>query len=246
MFKSISALVLGLALSTSALAQDEAYYDIKSVSVKDVTAQYATYMDLFSQPGLSEQCTTGTRKLNGVFASQIGDIGSLNPLDTINVVVDQIINIGKKIWNIVEAGKPVVDLKMDTANALPMGVTCWSDLSGWSIPTSKVYNVEYKNGFGMSVVNFAYRVTFTANGSVDGVGQYITNATFMPANVHVAWGFNLGASAEVPSVFNQGTRTAPLAGMQMNMKWNVSTPIKASVQSESYFVSGDNKLVHLE
>jgi hypothetical protein len=244
MFKAILALVLGLALSTSALAQDKAYYEIKKVTVKDVTAQYATYMDLFSQPGLSEQCAAaGSTKLNGVFA---GQVGSLNPLDTINVVVDQIINIGKKIWNIVEAGKPVVDLKMDTANALPMGVTCWSDLSGWNMPNSKVFNVEYTNGFGMSVVNFAYRVTFTAKGSVNGVGQYITNATFMPANVHVAWGYNFAASAEVPSVFNQGTKEAPLAGMQMNMKWNVSTVVVNNVQSESYFVSGDNNLVHLE
>ena len=244
MFKSISALVLGLVLSTSALAQDKAYYEIKKVTVKDVTNQYATYMDLFSQPGLSEQCSSTGSKLNGVFAA--GDAGSLNPLDTINVVVDQIINIGKKIWNIVEAGKPVVDLKMDTANALPMGVTCWSDMSGWSMPNSKVYNVEYTNGFGMSVVNFAYRVTFTAKGSVNGVGQYITNATFMPANVHVAWGYSFAASAEVPSVFNQGTKESPLAGMQMNMKWNVSTVVVNNTQSESYFVSGDNNLVHLE
>lgn len=244
MLKAVSALFLGLALSVSAFATEKAYFEIKNITVKDSTAQYAGYMDLFSQPGLSAECAAaGTRKLNATFA---GVADSLNPLDVINVAVDQIINIGKKIWNVVEAGKPVVNLQMDTANALPLGVTCWNDLSGWSIPQSKVYTVNYTNGLGMNVVSFAYRVTFTAKGNVNGIGQYITNATFMPANVHVAWGYNFAANAEVPSVFNQGTKEAPIAGMQMNMKWNVSTPVVNNITSQSYFVSGDNTLKELE
>lgn len=245
--KAVLALVLGLAAS-NAFAVDKAYFEIKNVTVKDSTAQYATYMDLFSQPGLSADCASNAaagRKLQAVFAADTG-AGSLNPLDVINVAIDQIINIGKKVWNIVEAGKPVVDLKMDTANALPMGVTCWNDLSGWAVPQSKVYTVNYTNGFGMNVVTFAYRVSFTAKGNVNGAGQYITNATFMPANVRVAWGYNFSANAEVPSVFNQGTKEAPVAGMQMNMKWNVSTPVVSNIMSQSYFVSGDDTMKELE
>lgn len=240
-----SVLALALVLSTTSFAQDPAYFEIKNVEVKDVTSKYAAYMDLFSQPGMAEDCAAATRPLTSVL-SDSGQAPGLNPLDTINVVIDQIINIGKKIWNVVQAGKPVVNLKMDVANALPMGTTCWSDLSGWNMPQSKVYSVNYTNGLGMNVVSFAYRVTFTAGGSVDGVGKYVTNATFMPANVHVAWGYNLEANAAVPSVFNQGTRTAPIAGMQMNMQWRVTTPVIQSDMSETYFVNGENQLVNLE
>lgn len=242
MFK-VSALVMGFAFCSSAFAVDKAYYEIKSMEVKEVTQQYAPYMDLFAQPGLADNCNTVERK-NTVFGE--GSLSGIGPLDTVEIAVDQIINIGKKIWTIVDAGKPVVNLRFDTANALPKGVTCWTDLSGWSMPQSKVYRVTYKNGFGSSVVDFSYRVAFTAKGNIDGVGQYITNATFLPANVNVSWGFKLDAEAAVPSVFNQGTKANPLAGMQMDMKWTVTSPVVTSIQSQSYFVSGDNNLVQMQ
>lgn len=253
--KLLSALVLSLGMSSSAFAVDRAYYEIKSVQVKEVTTHYAPYMDLYSQPGMAENCGTGNHTFKTVFAADVpsvaGAIGAatgtdLNPLDTVEVIVDKIINIGKKIWNIVEAGKPVVNIKVDTANALPTGITCWTDMEGWGMPQTKVFSVQYQNGFGMNVVSFDYRLTFTGKGNVNGIGQYITNATFMPAKLNVAWGFTFNAVATIPSVFNQGTKQAPLAGMQMNMQWSVDSPIVHNEQAESYFVSGDNQMVHLQ
>lgn len=244
MIRSLTAFVLVLGFVNAAQAVDNAYFEIKDVKVTEVTEQYPA-LDTLSQPGLSEQCE-GSGPFSILHSGEAAPLIDVNPLNQVELIVDQIINIGKKIFAVVQAGKPVVNIKLDTANALPKGLTCWSDLSGWNVPESKVYKVEYRNGFGMNVVSFAYRVTYTAGGSADGVGKYITNATFMPANVNVGWGFQFDAEAAIPSVFNTGTKTAPVAGMQMNMAWKVSSPVKENQMTESYFVSGENTLIKLQ
>ncbi len=73
----------------------------------------------------------------------------------------------------------------------------------------------------------------------------ITNATFQPANVSVAWGFQMDATAEIPTPVTLGSKQDPVAGMQMNMQWKVTSPISHEQQTDSYFVSGDNSLKKL-
>lgn len=250
MLRSITAMLLTLGMAIPSFAMDREYYSIKDVQVTDVT-EITNQAEIFSKYngfGLNQDCNSNSKVLPKYSGdSLIDDLKSgLNVLDTIEVIVDKIINIGKKIFVVVEAGKPVVNLKLDTANALPQGLTCWSDLSGWQFPQSKVYNVKYKNAYGMTVVDYTYRVTYTAGGSVDGIGKYITNATFQPANIYVAWGFEFDASAVIPSVFNTGSRQDPVAGMQMNMQWKVTSPLAHAQSTETYFVSGENKLVELD
>jgi hypothetical protein len=98
----------------------------------------------------------------------------------------------------------------------------------------------------MNVVDFAYRVVFTAGGSLNGQGKYITNATIMPADMNVSWGFTFNANAEVPSVFNTGSSGQPVAGMQLLMKWSVDTVMSHIEQAETFYVGGDNTMKHLE
>lgn len=238
MIRSLLAMALGLGMASSAFATDEAYYKIKNVKVTEVTEQYAQAGLLKVRPaGLDQDCGAAEKKA----ALE----NPTDPLKDIEVIVDQIINIGKKIFAVIEAGRPVVNLKIDNANALPKGLTCWSDLAGWSVPQSKVYKVQYENAWGMTVVDFTYRVLYTAGGSYNGVGKYITNATFQPANLSVAWGFNFDAAATIPSVFNTGSKADPVAGMQMNMDWKVTNVLSHEQGAESYYVSGENKIEKL-
>lgn len=243
MVRLISAAVLALGLSSQALAVDKAYFEIKKVTVRDVTAQFAQNYGS-KAGGLNADCNGAQGSLN--IAEEGKKLADGNPLGTIEIFVDQIINIGKKIWAIVDAGRPVVNVKIDVAHALPKGLSCWSDLSGWGMPQTKVYNVTYENGLGMTILDYSYRVMFTAGGSADGVGQYITNATFQPAEIYVAWGFNFGAEAQIPSVYNMGTKASPVAAMQMDMKWFFKSPLAHNEMTETFFVSGKNELVHME
>lgn len=172
--------------------------------------------------------------------------GLEDPLTMLEVVVDRIINIGKKIWAVVDAGRPVVNVKTDVAHALPAGLHCWSDLAGWSIPNSKVYEVTYKNGFDMEVVKFAYRVLYTSGGSYNGTGKYIANATIVPAKMYVAWGFNFDVQAQVPLVFNSGSVQSPVGGMQLDIRWKVHNALNISEQAESFYIGGNGEFKKLD
>ena len=243
MLRSLAVFALTTGVATSSFAMDKAYFEIKNVKVTEVTEQYSGLMATNKQV-LPQECSS-QRPLRAVRSNEAA-MPAVGPLDAVEAIVDQIINIGKKIFAIVAAGTPVVNINLDTANALPQGVTCWSDLAGWQVPNSKVYNVVYENGFGMEVVNFTYRVMFTAGGNVDGIGQYITNATFLPADLSVGWGFKFDANAQIPSVFNMGSRKDPVAGMQMNLAWKLTSPVAHEQSVESFHVSGKNVLLHMQ
>lgn len=237
-------LALGfVTLNSQASTADDKYYEISSPTVTDVTDQYPQ-VDVTTQPGLAEDCNSVGKKVYPRTSHDPAD-KDFNPTNEIEAIVDHVLNVGKKLWDVVLAGKPAVNVKLQTANALPEGLQCWVDLQGWKVPQTKVYRVTYKNGFGMDVVDYAFRVSFTAGGNAGGVGKYITNATMMTANLNVAWGFTFNATAEVPSVYNMGTVKNPVAAMQMVMKWSVDTPVKHIESSETFFMNGENQLIHL-
>lgn len=168
-------------------------------------------------------------------------------VDEAGKVVDGIINIGKKIWAIIEAGKPVSNIKMEaSANALPQGIKCWNELSSWKAPSVKSFSQSFKNGFGSEVIRFDFDVIYTHGGKLNGVGSYLTNVQVHPKNVSVMWGFKLNAGVEIPSLVNLGTDTDPIAGMQVDVKWEASSYFTHITQSVSIFVQGDgpSKILH--
>ncbi|MFP5518763.1 MAG: hypothetical protein ACLGGX_02575 [Bdellovibrionia bacterium] len=239
MLKNVLVLTIAL-MATSAQAEEvHPYFQLKSAQVTEVT-------DLYPETSMMKVSPFADCDATGVGVNNVEEAKDVNPLNAVEIFVDQIINIGKKIWAIIDAGRPVVNVNLSMANALPRGLACWTDLEGWQMPQSKVYRVSYENGFGAEVVTFDYRVSFVAGGSHNGVGQYITNAQMMPATLDVSWGFNFDAQAEVPAVFNMGSKSQPVAGMQMVMKWKVNTAFQHMEESESYHISGNNKLIKMQ
>ncbi len=165
-------------------------------------------------------------------------VSQLSPLKEFEIQLDTVINIGQKIWTIIEAGKPVVDVELKSASAMPTGIESWQQLSGWQTPKSSTYRVVYTNLFGMNIVDFSYRVMFTYGGSFQGKGRYVTGATILPADLNVAWGFSFKAGVEIPTVINMGDEQNPIGGIQMNVNWVVSSVLTHSQTRASYFVDG--------
>jgi hypothetical protein len=161
-------------------------------------------------------------------------------LDQAEVAIDKVINIGKKLWAIVDANRPVVELQTNTANALPLGVASWDALEGWEAPTSKLFTHTYRNLWRIKVVQFSYRVIYTWGGSLDGKGRYLANVTVIPADVDVISGYKLNAQASVPSVLNASrVKGEPLAAAELLVTWKVETALKHSRRSRSFYVRGD-------
>lgn len=224
---------------------DEQYLTIGSVDVTPVAdTEFSSHLQ--AQAVGSVNCSSLNKlSLSQNFAS-LSDLQDVkNPLDPINefeLKLDQVINIGKKIWAIVEKGRPVVNISADVATAMPSGAGCWTDLQGWSMPQSQSYVASYKNLYGVEVVKHVYRVSYLAGGSVNGKGKYIGYATVLPVEVNVAWGYTFNSEAKVPTVFNMGTSANPKAGMQVNVSWKVNTVLKSIQATDSYAITGVGEL----
>lgn len=235
-----AALVLNPKIDTRRLPPKERYFTLDSMTIEEVQVQspFGTDAMTIVPQGIGHDACAAA----GFPFANIPEGGNAfdipGTLDVVDVVVDKVINIGKKIWTIVQAGKPVANISTDVATAMPSGARCWMDLENWQRPQSKVFTASFKNGFGMNVVKLSYRVIWLPGGQVNGQGAYIGYAAMIPSDVSVAWGFNMDAKASVPTVFNMGTRENPIAGMQLSMIYRVNTAFQTVEQSQAYFIDG--------
>lgn len=160
---------------------------------------------------------------------------SITGVDDLN----EIIAVGEKLWKLIEAGRPVVTFRAPVVHAVPLANICWTELESWRPPVSQMWEVNYKNAYGMNVVKFRFRVVYTAGGKYDGVGSYLANVTVMPASLEASWGYTVNAETIVGRAINLGTKTNPIAGLQLMVTWNVKTIVKDLTHSESIFIRGD-------
>lgn len=169
-------------------------------------------------------------------------------LNQIIMFIDGIIAIGKKIWPIIEAGKPVVDVNMASGvSVIPFKKgddynSTIFQMEGWSMPAAKKYNITYKNGFGSNVISFDYTVSYQFGGSLDGKGKYLAGVNVTASNVSVAWGFNFQASSEVLQLSNHGTKENPVAGATFRVNYTAKTVIKQITSSDSFHITGSGLL----
>ena len=251
---------MGLALSITSLAKAEllrtedpirkSYFKLQPPTVREVSEAEWNRREALSTLSIRaasfQKYTQEYYKIfDEVTSESSRSVDRVEPNPELVVAIEEIINLGKKIWEIVEAGRPVVDVKTDVADALPKGIENWGVLENWRTPISKTYEVEYKNLLGMKVVRFSYRILYTYGGSYQGKGQYLTRITVVPADLYVAWGFNFSATAQVPSVTNAGTNLDPLAAAELLVKWSIDNPINHAESTESYYVRGDGILKDL-
>ncbi|MBI4656877.1 MAG: hypothetical protein HY746_09065 [Elusimicrobia bacterium] len=161
--------------------------------------------------------------------------------DDIFVILEKIINLGEKIFAIIEKNKPVVDIKVNYANAVPYGITHWTQLAGWLKPKTQAYEFSMKNLYGSQVVKVKYQVHWTHNGQFKGKGKFLTGVTIEPISVTAAWGYTVNLVAEVPdsTIANVGTDEDPVASMQVQLKWKVATMLKEIDEKVIYYVQGD-------
>jgi hypothetical protein len=125
--------------------------------------------DLFTVGNAKSQEITTPEQMQ-VNMSGAADLSSV--LDPIT----QIINVGKQVWAVIVSSKPVVNAQTsDVANAVP--AANWQQLSGWSAPQTRAFDLPFKNGFGMTLVDFKYNVIYTYGGNLNNAGHYLSGVT---------------------------------------------------------------------
>ncbi|MCB0341462.1 MAG: hypothetical protein H6626_13735 [Pseudobdellovibrionaceae bacterium] len=156
-----------------------------------------------------------------------------------------IVNVGRKIWKVVEDNEPIYEVNRQLASALPKGIECWDQLEGWMPPESAHYGITYKNLWGISVVDFSFRLNYTFGGQYKGLGRFLNNISITPSLINVMLAYHFYADVEVPQVVNLGTTADPIAGAEINLNWRVETAIKKSQNNVSFFVDGQGRLKQL-
>lgn len=164
----------------------------------------------------------------------------------VDIGISDIINIGKEIWTIVQANKPVVNVTTNQATAIPKGITDWTQLAGWQAPQIHTFQTTFTNAYGINVVQFQYRVTYTPGGTYKGKGKFLANITVNPADLYVAWGYTFSVNVTIPSITNAGTTTSPIAAAEVLVSWTVDTVINHEQQTADYYVRGDGTFQTLQ
>lgn len=171
--------------------------------------------------------------------SEVGKIIHSNISGAVGTI-SGIVNLGIKIWKLIEDNKPVVKYEEPekTASAVPANIQHWSELECWLPPQVKTHEVIYKNLYGIEVVKFKYKFFFIPGGQQNGQGLYLAGIQVIPEEISVSWGYNFHAKAEVEDILNMGSHKNPIAGATIKIQWNVKTAIKEMISTKTIFVTG--------
>lgn len=149
------------------------------------------------------------------------------------------ITLGLKIWDIVKANQPVVNVQTQTVSVLPSIQPKWQEMETWKGPQAKSYTIAAKNLYGLTVMAHTYTVAFHYGGSLGGHGQFLANATIIPTNVSASWGFTLDSSVKVGEPLNGGTRLDPIPGIGLGLEWSMSSFLSKRLGRDQFYVRGD-------
>lgn len=168
-------------------------------------------------------------------------VSSLNETDTASIDPSEIINIGEKIWKIIEDNRAVLNTNSLFGNALPKGAKSAAELDGFSELEKKSYRLHGKNLYGVTVYDVTYSIFHRWGGNYHGKGKYLSNVGIVPVDVQVLWGYTVDVSVESTEPVNVGSNTSPVASMGLILKMRVATPLKAAEVQHVYSFRGDSK-----
>lgn len=178
-----------------------------------------------------------------------GSINTFDPAGTINeisIILDGLLGIGKKIWPIIEAGRPVVTTNFGTAVSIIPNVDgkniVLNDMANWSVPRVASYRVSFQNKFGMDVVAFTYTVIFQYGGSYKDIGKYVTTLKVIPSDISTSWGFNFDATSELIGISNVGSKDSPIASGIIQVAYKVKGFLNEVSHTQSFYVDGKGNI----
>lgn len=199
---------------------------------------------------------TNYNTISEVSIEEVRGVEFLDSLNTVNTGIQQVIKItdslialGKKIWPLIEAGRPVINTNFaDYITVIPNvggDTDIFGDLYGWSAPVSKKYKVNYKNLYGVSVASFTFSVNAQYGGEYDGKGAYLSGVTIVPNNISVAWGYDFDAESTMINITNRGSKNDPIAAVNLEVSYVVKTVLKETRVKTQFHVAGNGEIIQI-
>jgi hypothetical protein len=242
--RAVSALFL-VVLATESVALAGVSVQRLNSTFVEVSPSEAAALHL-DQPNFKARPTTDARIISPSPSSPAStmsfDVGTV----VIGVVLlNVLVNIGKSVWDLIEAGRPKLNLEMNVASAVPQGIRGWEDLDSWHDPVSKLYKTQLYTANKRSLGDIYYRLVYTYGGRYKGVGNFLTNVTILPAQLQVPYRKNFYAQTKVTELVNHGSNSNPVAGMTMLLTWGLDSLMSKTMQSVTLHVRGDGGVVVL-
>lgn len=171
-------------------------------------------------------------------------------IDEIALAVDGLIALGKKIWPIIDANRPVITTTglAPAVSIIPevqVAGTAKAELAkmaNWSAPKVVSYRASYKNVYKKEVVGFTYTIFFQHSGTHQGKGKYITSLKVQASEIKAALTFNFDATSELLSVANVGSEEAPVASGIFQVSYKVRGLLNEMRNSQSFYVDGNGNI----
>ena len=90
----------------------------------------------------------------------------------------------------------------------------------------------------------ATKVHYAWGAGFRGKGKYLTGVTIEPVSIVTGWGCKLDVTADVPdeTIVNAGTEGAPVAQMDVKLKWHIKTFTQNITEESVFRVRGDGSL----
>ena len=169
-----------------------------------------------------------------------GAIGGIDPSQILPWI-----SLGEKLWALITSNKPVVSVSTKRAFVLPVAEQDWTQMENWKGPAAHTYKLQYKNGFGSTVITHVYTIAYNYGGTYNNQGQFLANVTVIPSQVDVAWGYTLNTSVELGDAVNTSSKTNPIPGIEVQIITKIDTTFKHGETRDGFFVKGSGECVPL-
>ena len=229
----LAAAAMSVSLSPVFAGQDEAYYKTSAVTV------------------------TAEEKVSDLAPADYVQLPVQMPEDTKALpAAGAIVNGGVQAWNVINSGAPDANLSSSYASAIPGFSFNWANFSGWK-KKEVIYTYTVTNLMQIDVIKIKYAVSFYYNGqnlvamreASDPLsslaqnrnaikGHYITNFTVRPLSMNIKWGWKFSLNVRMSDPMNIGTADAPVAHLQSDLNYIISTPFSTNGEMVTYSVDG--------
>jgi len=235
--KYLLSLIALSTLSMTCIAQDvysEQFQTVQKIELLELT---------LDEHGNEIETIVESKPLD-FFMNQFGKSQGVQKVNVAGVIMitKQLIALGKEIYEIVEAGKPVVNTNSSPIEVLPRdkdgSAILAMDMTNWRAPVVKKYKVQTKNYLGMSPASFEFMLIYSYGGQFEDKGRYITGAQIKTTRVNVKWGYSLDANFKLETIMNQGSSDEPVAGAVLAIDYKISTVLQEMRESKTFFVNG--------
>lgn len=142
------------------------------------------------------------------------------------VDIGTIINLGKTVWDVIIANKPVVQVAYDYANALPKGVASPAELARFSDLQIRTFRYFGRNLFGSTVYDVTFTIVHQYGGTYNGKGKYLASVAVVPTQVDVNWAQKIGMKVTHVATSNVGTETDPIGAIVLELGFSTDTATK--------------------